>query len=108
MAKPALFIGSSSEGLDFARAVRSLLAQDVEVTLWNEGFFAVGSTFIESLFNALPRFDFAAVVLTPDDLTTSRDLTFLSPRDNALLSWDCSWDAWVVNGLSWFVRVVTI
>jgi hypothetical protein len=84
MAKPALFIGSSSEGLDFARAVRSLLAQDVEVTLWNEGFFAVGNTFIESLFNALPRFDFAAVVLTPDDLTTSRDLTSLSPRDNAL------------------------
>jgi hypothetical protein len=38
MAKPALFIGSSSEGLEFARAVRSLLADDVEVTLWNEGF----------------------------------------------------------------------
>ena len=84
MAKPALFIGSSSEGLDFARAVRSLLATDAEVTLWNEGFFPVGNTFIDSLVNSLPRFDFAAVVLTPDDLVTSRDLTMLSPRDNAL------------------------
>jgi predicted nucleotide-binding protein len=86
MARPALFIGSSSEGLEFARAVRSLLADDVEVTLWNEGFFQVGSTFIESLVNGLPRFDFAAVVLTPDDLVKSRDLTILGPRDNALFA----------------------
>jgi hypothetical protein len=84
MTKVAIFIGSSSEGLEFARAVRALLAQDAEVTLWNEGFFAVGNTFIDSLVNALPRFDFAAVVLTPNDLTTSRDVNTLSPRDNAL------------------------
>jgi len=84
MAKMAIFIGSSSEGLEFARAVRSLLAQDAEVTLWNEGFFEIGNTFIDSLVNALPRFDFAALVLTPDDLITSRDSTTLSPRDNAL------------------------
>jgi Predicted nucleotide-binding protein containing TIR-like domain len=84
MTKPALFVGSSTEGLEFARAVRSLLAQDAEVTLWNEGFFAVGGTFIESLVNALPKFDFAAVVLTPDDLITTRDATLFSPRDNAI------------------------
>src|ERR1700680_2043986 len=84
MTKVAIFIGSSSEGLEFARAVRALLAQDAEVTLWNEVFFAVGNTFIDSLVNAFPRFDFAAVVLTPDDLTTSRDVKTLSPRDNAL------------------------
>lgn len=84
MSKPALFIGSSTEGLDFARAVRSLLVQDAEITVWNEGFFTVGGTFLESLVNALPRFDFAAVVLTPDDLVTSRDVTVFGPRDNAL------------------------
>ena len=54
------------------------------MTLWNEGFFALGNTFIESLVNALPRFDFAAVVLTPDDLVTSREMATLGPRDNAL------------------------
>lgn len=84
MARPTLFVGSSSEGLDFARAVRTLLASDAEVTLWNEGFFLVGRTFIESLVFGLSRFDFAAVVLTPDDLIHSRDLTMLGPRDNAL------------------------
>ncbi|HET9370278.1 MAG TPA: TIR domain-containing protein [Vicinamibacterales bacterium] len=83
-ARPAMFIGSSTEGLEFARAVRTLLAQDAEVTLWNEGFFLVGNTFIDSLVNGLSRFDFAAVVLTPDDLITSREQTTFSPRDNAL------------------------
>jgi hypothetical protein len=84
MNKPALFVGSSSEGLEFARAVRALLAQDAEVTLWNEGFFALGRTFIESLVNGLARFDFAVILLTPDDLISSRDLVAFSPRDNAL------------------------
>lgn len=84
MTKPALFVGSSSEGLDLARAVRSLLTDDAEVTLWSEGLFAIGNTFIETLVNALPRFDFAALVLTPDDLLTSRQLAALGPRDNVL------------------------
>jgi Predicted nucleotide-binding protein containing TIR-like domain len=64
--------------------VRALLADDAEVTLWNEGFFAITDTFIESLVNALPRFDFAALLLTPDDLTTSREVSTLGPRDNVL------------------------
>ena len=49
MNKPALFVGSSSEGLDLARAVRALLDEDAEVTLWKEGLFDIGSTFIDSL-----------------------------------------------------------
>ena len=84
MNKPALFVGSSSEGLNLARAVRALLSEDAEVTLWNEGLFAITDTFIESLVNALPSFDFAALVLTQDDLTTSRQVATLGPRDNVL------------------------
>jgi hypothetical protein len=84
MSKPSIFIGSSSEGLEFARAARSLLTQDAEITLWNEGFFTLGSTYIEALVNGLPRFDFALLVLTPDDLVNSRDVETLSPRDNVI------------------------
>lgn len=84
MTKPSLFVGSSVEGLDFARAVRSLLTPDAEVTLWNEGFFGLGSTFIETLVNALPRFDFALLVLTPDDLVNSRRSESFGPRDNVI------------------------
>ena len=64
--------------------MRALLAEDAEVTLWDEGFVTITDTFIESLVNALPRFDFAALVLTPDDLTTSRQTSALSPHDNVL------------------------
>ena len=84
MNKPSLFVGSSSEGLDFARAVRADLVADAEVTIWNEGVFALGQTFIEALVNALPRFDFAVLVLTPDDFVVSRQSETLGPRDNVL------------------------
>ncbi len=84
MAKPSLFVGSSSEGLEFARAARAELEVDAEVTLWNDGFFELGSTFIETLVNALPRFDFAVLVLTPDDWVSSRDVAAFGPRDNVI------------------------
>jgi hypothetical protein len=85
MSKPAVFIGSSTEGLSFARAVRFLLDRDSETTMWNEGFFkALGSTFIETLVKELPRFDFAILVLTPDDLVYSREIATFGPRDNVI------------------------
>src|SRR5262249_21137713 len=84
MPKPTIFIGSSTEGLEFARAIRSLLADVAEITLWNEGFFRPGNTFIDTLLNALPRFDFAALVLTADDLIRSRETESMGPRDNVL------------------------
>jgi predicted nucleotide-binding protein len=40
--------------------------------MWDEGFFRLGSTFIETLINESPRFDFAVLVPTPDDLVQSR------------------------------------
>jgi len=84
MVKPSLFIGSSSEGVEFARAVRTLLDRDVEASLWNEGFFKLGSTFIETLVNSIARFDFAVLLLTPDDLVSSRDKESFGPRDNVI------------------------
>jgi predicted nucleotide-binding protein with TIR-like domain len=64
--------------------VRSLLKDDAEITLWNEGFFQLGHTFIETLVNALPRFDFAVLVLYSDDLVKSRNLEMFGPRDNVI------------------------
>lgn len=81
---PALFLGSSSEGLPIARAIRTQLQHDSEVTIWNEGAFPLGQTTLESLVNALDRFDFAVLVLTPDDTVISRQSEHLVPRDNLL------------------------
>lgn len=82
--RPALFIGSSSEGLDFARAVRTLLKDDAEVQVWRESMFGVAQYTAEALLSAAPRFDFAVLVLSPDDVTSSRHDVALSPRDNVI------------------------
>ena len=34
--------------------------------------------------NALDQFDFAVMILSPDDMTESRDQSYASPRDNVL------------------------
>lgn len=82
--KPSLFIGSSSEGLEVARAIEDNLHKDTEVTIWNEGVFGLNQGNLESLVGALERFDFAILVITPDDVTTSRDETKPAPRDNVM------------------------
>ena len=84
MTKPSVFVGSSTEGLEFARAIRGHLQSDAEVTLWNEGPFRIGPTLIENLINSLVNFDFAILVLTPDDLLKVRGDEHLSPRDNII------------------------
>src|SRR5215216_6625298 len=83
--KPSLFIGSSSEGLEIARAIELNLEHDAEVTIWSSGLFGLGMGTLETLVNSLDKFDFAALILTPDDTVTSRGDTSDSPRDNVLL-----------------------
>ena len=82
--KPSIFVGSSSEGLDFARAIRRRLESVAELTLWDEEFFRTGSTFIETLVSAVTQFDFAILVLSPDDIVQSRNDSKLGPRDNVI------------------------
>lgn len=82
--KPSLFIGSSSEGLEVARAVEWNLHKDAEVTIWSDGVFGLNKGNLEALLLALEQYDFAVLVLTPDDMVTSRELTEQSPRDNIM------------------------
>ena len=83
-AMPSLFIGSSSEGLEIARAIEFNLKDDAEITIWSNGVFGLNEGYLESLVIALERFDFAVLVLTPDDLITSRDIISQAPRDNVM------------------------
>jgi len=82
--RPALFIGSSSQGLDVARAVEVNLKDDAEVTVWCSGVFGLSHGTLQSLVAALDRFDFAILILTPDDVVSSRDVSSQAPRDNVL------------------------
>ena len=58
------------------------LSDTADVTLWTDGVFPPTQGFLQSLVNALDRFDFAVFVFTPDDKTYSRGTETDSPRDN--------------------------
>ena len=82
--RPRAFLASSSEGLPVARAIQELLDPVAESTIWNQGVFTPSSTTIDSLQDARLLYDFAIVVLTPDDTTVSRGVSAPAPRDNLL------------------------
>ena len=84
MYRPALFVGSSFEGQRIADEVQVLLEPVCEVQLWTQGTFGLTQGTLESLVMDLPRFDFALLILTADDLTISRGTAKAAARDNVL------------------------
>lgn len=83
--QPVLFIGSSSEGRVTAKRLAAALeSAHLSVRVWCDDIFAVSETTIESLEQAATEVDFAILVLTPDDITTSRGARRASPRDNVV------------------------
>lgn len=83
--RPSLFIGSSVEGLPYAKAIQVNLDHALQVTIWSQGVFGLSGGTLEELTKKLDQMDFAALVVTPDDLTTSRGEEKPTPRDNVLL-----------------------
>ncbi len=83
--KPRMFIGSSAEGLAEAKAIQKNLDYAAECELWSQGFFKPGVGTLEGLAENSGEFDFAALVLTPDDLQQKRGESKNAPRDNVLL-----------------------
>ncbi len=80
----SVFIGSSKEGLGIAQAIQLELEEDAVCTIWYQGVFGLSNGTLESLENALPRFHFAILVLTPDDVAIVRGKEVQLPRDNVL------------------------
>ena len=85
MSKLKVFIGSSTEGLGIAKALQVLLDHEFEVTIWSQGVFGLSYGTLEGLVKKKDDFDFAILILTPDDLTVKRNQTNNTPRDNVLL-----------------------
>ena len=83
--RPTLFLGSSSEALRPARVIQSALDHDpITVALWTDGMFAASRFPIESLHETLDTVDFAALILSPDDVVVSRESHLPAPRDNVI------------------------
>lgn len=82
--KPRIFVGSSTEGLAVAKLLQLEMDYDAEVTLWSQGVFGLSGGTLETLVKAAAAFDFAVLVLTPDDVVTKREKEKNAPRDNVL------------------------
>jgi predicted nucleotide-binding protein with TIR-like domain len=85
MLKPKIFIGSSSEGKDVARAfVRALKDIADVVPWWSAPEFQPMHGTLDGLENAADFYDFAIIILSPDDKIESRGVKNMSTRDNVL------------------------
>lgn len=83
--KPVLFIGSSQEGVRIAQEIEKRIRTTAIITrIWTDGVFEASKTNIESLLGQAQDIDFAAIVLTGDDVTISRRKKKPSPRDNLI------------------------
>lgn len=82
--KPAVFIGSSVEGLDIAHTVQELLEFDCESTVWTQGVFKPSMTALADLYMRTRRSELAVFVFTPDDELVLRGKTTRVPRDNVI------------------------
>ncbi|MFL6260056.1 MAG: TIR domain-containing protein [Thermoanaerobaculia bacterium] len=82
--KPRVFIGSSTESIDYARAAQQNLQDDAEVTVWDQGLFGPSKFILESLVEKLPNFDFGLFVFSPDDIVRIRGKQLKSARDNVV------------------------
>lgn len=84
MARPRLFVGSSAERIPIAYAVQENFYRDFEVTVWDQGAFALSRTTIEGLVDQLDRADAAVFVLSPDDVAIIRGDRVSAVRDNVI------------------------
>jgi predicted nucleotide-binding protein len=82
--RPRVFIGSSSEGLAVAETIQLGLDRYAECTIWNQSVFGLSSTTFESIVDAAAEFDFAVLILTPDDMLVKRGQEGVMPRDNII------------------------
>jgi predicted nucleotide-binding protein len=83
--QPRLFIISSVEALDIARAVNDAFEHDnLKRKVWPDDVFRASWYPVESLEAELDISDFAVAIAQLDDLTVSRGASQPSPRDNII------------------------
>ena len=83
--RPVIFIGSSTESLEVARAIRSNFDyDDYVIKLWTGTVFRPSQFPITELQKQIQEVDFAVLVLGADDVVESRNEKSDAPRDNVI------------------------
>lgn len=81
--KKSIFIGSSTESLRVARALKSLLDKTrFDINIWDEDVFEKGRSNIDNLLKFSDVYDYAIFVFVPDDEIVIREATGTAPRHN--------------------------
>lgn len=85
-AKPRIFLASSSEAGDLLTELFVLISKGdwCLVRPWNFSTFEAGKSFFDSLYDNTRDIDFAVILYTGDDQTSSRGVTQAAPRDNVI------------------------
>jgi predicted nucleotide-binding protein len=81
--QPRVFIGSSSAGLKVARQIQTYLRKDAVLKVWDEEDW-MGRSTLEHLIKILEEYNFAILVLRPDDVIEIKDQKMMAIRDNVL------------------------
>ncbi|QQZ61166.1 nucleotide-binding protein [Paenibacillus sonchi] len=89
--KVRVFIGSSREATDYARALTTQLEYDAEVSPWFAGTFGANSYTMEALEAELDSNDFAAFLFAPDDVAKIRGKYVFITRDNTIFETGLFW-----------------
>lgn len=82
--KYTLFVGSSVEGLPYARALQQNLQYDADVTVWTQGIFGPSNFPLDDLLNTVAENDFGAFIFLPEDVLVLRGQREQVVRDNVL------------------------
>jgi len=82
--KPRVFIGCSVEGLSIAKIIQLTLEHSTRTVVWHQGVFGLSKGTLETLVEKVHEFDYAMLVLTPDDIVYERDERKKGARDNVL------------------------
>jgi hypothetical protein len=81
--KPRVFIGSSTAGLDVAREIQNQLHKTATVTVWDQEDW-LGKSTLNQLMKILSEYDFAVLILRPDDVADIKGERKMAARDNVL------------------------
>lgn len=82
--KPRVFIGSSRESINVARAVREVLRDCTEPVMWDERPSKLSRSTLGSLCDSVDSYDFGIFVFSPDDSSVVRDTKYATARDNVV------------------------
>jgi len=84
MKTPLVFVGSSTEHLETARALKRRLDSFARVTVWDEAPFELNESIFDGLLDAAEQADFAIFVFDADDVIRTRNAEVNTPRDNVV------------------------